>query len=345
MTSNDPSVDLKWMSRAIELAQTVDLSGDINPHVGAVIVDRDGHVVGEGWHQGSGTNHAEVMALAQAGNRAQGATIYSTLEPCSNTGRVGPCTTALIDAGISRVVIGVQDANPVMSGGADVLLQANIEVASGILAEESRALNHTWHFAIENGRPWVSWKVATTLDGFTAASDGSSKWITSEHSRADVQKLRAKVGAIVTGTGTVLADNPLMTVRGASAQPRRLILGKRELPRDLEIFRPTKTGDVATQSNEDIAEALRQLAHEGVHHVLLESGIGLANAAWTRGLIDEVVWYQAPVLLGHGRGSLGDIGVNTIGDAIRFDFQSVERVGVDLKITFRPQSLTRNASK
>ena len=333
------------MQRAITLARSVDLRTDINPHVGALVVDSSGQIVGQGWHQGSGTNHAEVMALAEAGDKARGATVFSTLEPCSSTGRMGPCTTALIDAGVSRVVIGAIDDNPRMSGGASLLRDAGIDVISGVCANESRALNPTWHFAIENGRPWVTWKVATTLDGFTAAADGSSKWITSDEARADVQLLRASVGAIVTGTGTALADNPALTVRGGSHQPRRVIVGTRELPRDLQVFQPLEGSAPADQYADDITDVLKRLAQDGVHHVLLESGMGLAQAAWTRGLIDEVVWYQAPVLVGVGRGSLGDIGVNTIGDAIRFDFQSVDRIGSDLKVTFLTHAQVKSASK
>ena len=328
------------MQRAITLAKSVDLRTDVNPHVGAIIVDSSGNVVGQGWHQGSGTHHAEVMALAEAGEKAKGATVYSTLEPCSSTGRMGPCTTALIDAGVSRVVIGTIDDNPRMSGGASLLREAGIDVTTGVCVDESLALNSTWHFAIENGRPWVTWKVATTLDGFTAASDGTSKWITSDEARADVQLVRSTVGAIVTGTGTVLADNPALTVRGTLTQPRRVIVGTRELPRDLQVFQEIDGSLPATQHSEDITEVLKHLATEGIHHVLLECGMSLAQAAWNRGLIDEVVWYQAPVLLGTGRGSLGDVGVNTIGDAIRFDFQSVDRIGSDLKITFLTHAQT-----
>lgn len=336
------SIDDTMMQRAIELAKNVDLRQDINPHVGALVVHSDGVIVGQGWHQGSGTAHAEVMALSQAGDRARGATVYSTLEPCSSTGRMGPCTTALIEAGVSRVVIGASDANPVMSGGAEVLRGAGIDVRSGVAEISARGLNPTWHFAIENGRPWVTWKVATTLDGFTAAVDGSSKWITSEEARNDVQLLRAEVGAIVTGTGTVLDDNPSLTVRGATRQPLRVIAGKRELPRDLDVFATTEKGaEPAVQFTEDISEILRHLAADGIHHVLLESGMGLATSAWNRQLIDEVVWYQAPVLLGQGRGALGDLGVNNIGEAQRFDFHSVERIGIDLKVTF----LTRIAQQ
>ena len=342
---NASPVDEAFMRRAIELAHSVDLTHDINPHVGAVIVDPAGDVVGEGWHQGSGTQHAEVMALAQAGDKARGATIYSSLEPCSSTGRMGPCTSALLDAGISRVVIGATDANPRMSGGASVLRDAGVEVVLDVCANEARELNRTWHFAVEQGRPWVTWKVATTLDGFTAAVDGTSKWITGVEARQDVQQLRSRVGAVVTGTGTVLADNPALTVRGADVQPRRVIVGTRVLPRDLQIFQDSESIGPAQQFHEDIRDVFKQLAHEGIHHVLLESGMSLAHSAWTRGLIDEVVWYQAPVLLGNGRGSLGDIGVNTIGDAIRFDFQSVDRIGADLKLTFLTNAHTNNASE
>jgi diaminohydroxyphosphoribosylaminopyrimidine deaminase / 5-amino-6-(5-phosphoribosylamino)uracil reductase len=169
-----------FMSRAIELAGKVDLSRDLNPRVGAVIVDASGNVVGEGWHEGSGTAHAEVMAIAQAGTKSVGATLYCTLEPCNAQGKTGPCTQAVIAAGITKVVIAQTDPHQAMSGGVKTLQDAGIEVEVGVLKEQATLLNASWNFAQQNNRPWVIWKTATTLDGFVAAEDGTSKWITGE---------------------------------------------------------------------------------------------------------------------------------------------------------------------
>ena len=206
-----------FMSRAIELAGKIDLSRDVNPRVGAVIVDTAGNIVGEGWHEGSGTAHAEVMAIAQAGSKSIGATLYCTLEPCNAQGVTGPCAQAVIAAGITKVVVAQTDPHQAMSGGVKTLQDAGIEVEVGLLQEQATALNASWNFAQQNNRPWVIWKTATTLDGFVAAEDGTSKWITGEPARERVQEIRASVGAILTGTGTVLADDPLLTVRSLPA--------------------------------------------------------------------------------------------------------------------------------
>ena len=322
------------MARALELARSVDLSRDVNPHVGAVVVDSDGTVVGEGWHRGSGTKHAEVNAVEAAGERAKGATVYVTLEPCNGTGRQGPCTQALIDAGVTRVVYGQQDPNIEMAGGTAVLRTAGIDVVSGVLADECRALNATWTFAHANARPWVKWKTATTLDGFIAATDGTSKWITGELARAEVQNIRRSVGAIVTGTGTVLADNPAMTVRELpeDQQPLRVIVGSRHIPDDFQIM----TGaNPAITVDADLASVLASLWQERkIHSVLIEAGSSLSTSAWSAGVVDEVFWFQAPVIMGTGIPALTDIDISTMAQVRRFTELDVHRVGLDLLIHF-----------
>ena len=322
------------MARAIELARSVDLSRDVNPHVGAVVVDQHGEVVGEGWHCGSGTKHAEVVAVEAAGERAKGATVYITLEPCNGTGRQGPCSQALINAGVARVVYGHLDPNDAMAGGAAALRAAGIEVIADVLSEECRALNPTWTFAHENGRPWVKWKTATTLDGFIAAEDGTSKWITGELARAEVQNIRRSVGAIVTGTGTVLADNPAMTVREfpVDEQPLRVIIGSRKIPSDFQIM----SGSIpAITIDADLSTVLASLWQERkIHSVLIEAGSSLSTSAWSAGLIDEVFWFQAPVIMGTGIPALADIGVSTMSQVRRFTELDVNRVGLDLLIHF-----------
>ena len=322
------------MKRAIELARSVDLARDVNPHVGAVVVSADGRIIGEGFHRGSGTQHAEVVALENAGAGAQGSTVYVTLEPCNGTGRQGPCTQVLIDAGVARVVFGQQDPNDAMAGGAAALRAAGIDVVAGVLISECRELNATWTFAHTNGRPWVKWKTATTLDGFIAATDGTSKWITGEPARAEVQNIRRSVGAIVTGTGTVLADNPAMTVRDLSAeqQPLRVIVGARAIPADYQIMQGTHP---AITVNEDLPDVLAGLwLNHKIHSVLVEAGSALSTSAWASGLVDEVFWFQAPVIMGTGIPALADIGVSAMVEARRFTELDVNRVGLDLLIHF-----------
>jgi diaminohydroxyphosphoribosylaminopyrimidine deaminase/5-amino-6-(5-phosphoribosylamino)uracil reductase len=322
------------MSRAIELASKVDLSRDINPTVGAVIVDASGTVVGEGWHNGSGTDHAEVMAIAQAGSKAVGATLYCTLEPCNAQGKTGPCAQAVIAAGISKVVIGQADPHQVMSGGIKTLQAAGIEVEVGLLKDSAIALNASWYFAQENNRPWVIWKTATTLDGFVAADDGSSKWITGEPARERVQEIRASVGAILTGTGTVLADDPLLTVRAlpGDQQPVRVIVGDRELPSTAQIFTGTNP---AIRMAGDLSKVIAELWQErGVHKVLVEAGSHVSQSLWSANLVDEVYWFQAPMILGSGKPAIGSFGVNTLANASRFPEYQVDRVGLDLLVHF-----------
>jgi diaminohydroxyphosphoribosylaminopyrimidine deaminase/5-amino-6-(5-phosphoribosylamino)uracil reductase len=322
------------MSRAIELASKVDLSRDINPTVGAVIVDASGTVVGEGWHNGSGTDHAEVMAIAQAGTKAVGATLYCTLEPCNAQGKTGPCAQAVIAAGITKVVIAQADPHRAMSGGVKTLQAAGIEVEVGLLQDSAIDLNASWNFAQENNRPWVIWKTATTLDGFVAAEDGSSKWITGEPARERVQEIRASVGAILTGTGTVLADDPLLTVRALpdDQQPLRVIVGDRELPATSQIFTGTNP---AIRMPGDLSKVITELWQEhGVHKVLVEAGSHVSQSLWSANLVDEVYWFQAPMILGSGKPAIGSFGVNTLANASRFPEYQVDRVGLDLLVHF-----------
>ena len=323
-----------FMSRAIELASQVDLSRDVNPKVGALIVDSAGAVVGEGWHNGSGTDHAEVMAIAQAGSKAAGATLYCTLEPCNAQGKTGPCSQAVIAAGITKVVIGQQDPHQAMSGGVTTLQDAGIEVEVGLLEDACVSLNASWNFAQKNNRPWVIWKTATTLDGFVAADDGSSKWITGDPARERVQEIRASVGAILTGTGTVLADDPLLTVRSLSSdeQPLRVIVGDRELPATLQIFTGEKP---AIRMAGDLAKVIAELWQvHGIHRVLVEAGSHVSQSLWSANLVDEVYWFQAPMVVGSGKPAIGNFGVNTLADASRFPEYQVDRVGLDLLVHF-----------
>ena len=334
MTFVRTGFDDEMMLRACELARIPNLSRDINPSVGAVVVNLAGEVIGQGWHQGSGTDHAEVMALRDAGEYARGAVVYSTLEPCASRGKRGPCTDALIAAGVSRVVYGQSDPNEAMAGGGALLAEAGIEILSGIRATECAAMNASWTFAHNNGRPWVIWKTATTLDGFVAAQDGSSKWITGDLAREHVQKIRSQVGAIVTGTGTVLADDPSLTVKSLQAgnQPLRVIVGTRELPNTSNVF-SDEAGTITFRA--DLVYVLEQLWIEhGIHKVLIEAGPGLSNAAWRNDVVDEVYWFIAPVLLGSGRSVVGDLGLDSLAQAHRFPDYELNRVGLDVVVHF-----------
>ena len=330
--------DLNLLRRAIELARRSPLP-DPNPRVGAVIVSPDGTIVGEGWHHGAGTPPAEIEALTSAGAAARGATAYVSLEPCNHTGRTGPCARALIEAGVVRVVYAQGDPNPQAAGGARTLSEAGVAVTGGLLADEARAINPHWTRSIRSGRPVVTWKVATTLDGRTAAEDGTSQWITSATARADVHRLRAQCGAVVVGTGTALADDPRLTVRHADGtladrQPLRVVVGNRALPptaRVLSDEAPTLL--VRGHSPLTVVKALRE---RGVHHAWLEGGATLAAAFLRAGLIDEIVDYLAPTLLGAGRPMIAPLGAHTLAEAHRFDVADVTRIGPDIRFTLTP---------
>jgi len=221
-----------------------------------------------------------------------------------------------------------------MAGGAAALVTSGVAVTGEVLAAEAEALNKSWTFAHAHGRPWVIWKTATTLDGFVAAADGSSKWITGEQARAQVQDIREIVGAIITGTGTVLADNPLLTARDLAddEQPLRVVVGSRSIPADSHILSGSHPAHVMTG---DISHVLETLWSEHrIHRVLVEAGPGLSRSLWQQGLVDEVFWFQAPVILGQGQHVIGDIGVGTLDAASRFSDYSVNRVGLDVVIHF-----------
>ncbi|MEL4505730.1 bifunctional diaminohydroxyphosphoribosylaminopyrimidine deaminase/5-amino-6-(5-phosphoribosylamino)uracil reductase RibD [Luteococcus sp. H138] len=333
-----PTHERVAMQRALELAARGP-EADPNPRVGCVLLDADGATVGEGWHEGAGTDHAEVMALKAAGPAARGATAVVTLEPCNHTGRTGPCAQALISAGVARVVFSQGDPTAQASGGATTLRSAGVPAQHGLMAQEAAALNQTWTFAQQTGRPWVSWKFAATLDGRSAAVDGTSQWITGEPMRQAMNARRAACGAVVVGTGTVLSDDPRLTVRGAQdrpvgRQPLRVVVGDRPVPTEARVrgtdgrFRQFPGGKPR--------EVLQSLAQQGIHHVWLEGGPALAAAWWRVGVIDEVICCLAPALLGAGKAAVADLGIGTIADIARLRLVDVERHGDDLALTLNP---------
>lgn len=323
------------MERALHLAATAGVPLGPNPRVGCVLLDPAGRTIAEGLHRGAGTPHAEADALARAGVAARGATAVVSLEPCNHTGRTGPCARALVTAGIRRVVFAQADPNPVAAGGAATLAEAGIEVVGGVLAEQARALNEPFTIAATLGRPMVTWKVASTLDGRVAAADRTSRWITGEAARREVHRLRAEVDAVLVGTGTALADDPALTVRDedgtlARHQPVRVVMGTRRLPPGAALR--DGTAPLLEYPTHDPREVLADLLARDIQHVLLEGGPTLAAAFVRAGLVDRVIWYLAPALLGAGPLAVGDLGVPTIGAAIRLEIRGIAQVGQDVRV-------------
>lgn len=332
------SAEVAAMRRALVLAQNPGVPLGPNPRVGCVLLDADGAVVAEGYHRGAGHPHAEIDALTSAGERARGTTAVVTLEPCNHTGRTGPCADALLVAGVARLVYAQRDTNPVARGGGEALRTAGVDVEGGVLADEARAVNPIWTFAVENGRPYVTWKYAATLDGRSAAADGSSRWITSPEARADVHRLRAECDAILVGTGTVLADNPHLTVRDVAGQaldvgrqPLRVVIGLRTVPADAAVL--DDAAETLVLNTREPGEVLKRLLARDRQHVLLEGGPTLAGAFLREGLVDRVIAYFAPAFLGAGPAALSDAGVGTIADAIRLEITDMARVGPDVRLT------------
>lgn len=329
------------MREAIRLAQLPPGPWGGNPRVGCVIVSPEGEVVGTGAHEGAGTPHAEVAALAVAGARARGAAAVVTLEPCAHSGRTGPCTTALIEAGVARVFYASSDPNPLAAGGAQALESAGITVEGGVLAAEARAINEKWLAAMALGRPYVTLKIASTLDGQAAAADGTSRWITGPAAREQVHRLRSEHDVVLVGTGTVIADDPDLTDRRPDAkhQPQRVVLGSRPIPVGARL----DDDDVWRLTTHDVLEALSDLFGRGVRSVLVEGGPTVAGAFISADLVDHVVWFVAPALLGRGMPSVEGLAVATIGEAVRWTPIAVAAVGDDVRIDLSPTKHGRNA--
>lgn len=317
-------MDADRMQAALQLAADVHGAVGPNPRVGCVIVDVHGEVVGAGAHLGTGTPHAEAVALAAAGDRARAGTAYVTLEPCNHHGRTPPCAQALISAGVARVVYAVADPTAA-SGGADTLRAAGIEVELRESPQTQQFLQ-PWLFAVTHGRPFVTYKVASSLDGKVAAADGTSKWITGEAARDWAHaNLRATVDAIAVGSGTLRADVPQLTVRGVEVvkQPGRYVLGE-----------ATAEGFTALPGH-DPAAALTSMYEDGVRHLLLEGGPTVGAAFLAAGLVDELVWFVAPLLLGTGTAAVGDIEVATLSQAQRWHVMQTQQIGSDVLIRMR----------
>lgn len=327
------------MSQALSLAARGPRG--LNPQVGAIILSPTGEILAEGWHRGAGTAHAEVDALSKlTPAETTGATAVVTLEPCNHTGRTGPCSQALIDAGVIRVLYALDDPGDASSGGSDRMRSAGLDVVSGVEADAAHDLIADWLTVQRLGRPHVTVKWAQSLDGRAAASDGTSQWITGPVARADVHARRAQADAIVVGTGTVLADDPALTARDGDAlfphQPIPVVIGSRPPPADAAVHRHPLAP--IFYDTHDLASVLADLRDQGVQRVFVEGGPTLASAFLAAGLADTVLAYLAPVLLGGERLALADIGVGTIADARRLRIDEWVPLGEDLLAVARVTS-------
>jgi diaminohydroxyphosphoribosylaminopyrimidine deaminase/5-amino-6-(5-phosphoribosylamino)uracil reductase len=330
------------MNRALVLALKGPVTG-INPQVGAVILNAAGEVIGEGYHKGSGTDHAEVVALKAALSGKEklepGATAVVSLEPCNHTGKTGPCAVALIEAGVSKVVFASSDPGDQSSGGSETLRAAGVEVESGIFIERANQQSRVWLTATKNKRPFVSLKWASSIDGRAAAQDGTSKWISGAESRADAHRRRSEVDAILIGTGTAIIDDPELTARKEDGslyehQPLRVVVGERELSSDLRLF--NQNAETLTMKTQSIHGALSELYEKGIKHVLVEGGPTLASRFVQLDLVDEFVIYLAPKLLGGDKLAIGSIDVPGIEQAKVLEFTEVTKLGSDIQVIARP---------
>lgn len=359
---NFSATDHAMMARALRLAERGAYTTRPNPMVGCVLAHGD-QVVGEGWHQRAGEPHAEVLALQAAGERAKGATAYVTLEPCAHTGKTGPCADALVAAGVARVVGAMRDPFPQVDGAGFTRLQAaGIGVESGLMEVQARALNRGWLSLLERGRPWVRIKLATSLDGRSALASGDSKWISGEASRLDGHKWRARAGAIITGAGTVLADDPSLTVRLGDdtpfVAPLRVVLdpGLATVARGhvregdaptLYLHAPNakpprgltaQVASVAVNNGRfDLPAVLKLLAERGINEVQLEAGATLAGGFLTAGLVDEILLYVAPVLLGERARPLFDgLHIDTMAQKLNLAIVESRTIGSDVRLLLQP---------
>jgi diaminohydroxyphosphoribosylaminopyrimidine deaminase/5-amino-6-(5-phosphoribosylamino)uracil reductase len=335
MMTATTTTELEAMRHALSLAAHGPAWG-INPRVGAVILSPAGEIIAEGWHRGAGTPHAEVDALSKLGpGEARGATAVVTLEPCNHYGRTGPCSEALIAAGVARVVYSVSDPGVASSGGGERLREAGVEVEGGLLADEVESFLRVWLTATRLGRPFVSVKWASTLDGRAAAADGSSQWITGTAARQRVHEQRELADAIVVGTGTVIADDPSLTARGDAGellphQPVPVVIGERGIPSG------AKLADAIEMRSHDLPGILRDLFGRGIRHAYVEGGPTLASAFIAAGLVDEFLIFLAPALLGGPMLAVGDLGVSSMAGIHALHIDSIEQLGEDLLVTARP---------
>lgn len=358
------AADHDFMERALQLAELGLATTTPNPRVGCVVV-RDDAIVGEGWHRRAGEPHAEVLALAQAGARARGATVYLTLEPCNHQGRTPPCVDALLEARVGRVIAAMEDPNPAVNGrGLERLRAGGVDVRCGLLQQEARELNIGFVSRMARGRPWVRLKVAASLDGRTALPDGRSQWITGEAARTDGHAWRARACAVLTGIGTVRDDNPQLTVRlvQASRQPLRVLVDSRfevnpaarileggstlvvcALDEQARVAKTAALNEMGcevislpgAQGKVDLAALLRELARRGINELHVEAGYRLNGSLLREDCVDELLVYMAPTLLGNSMGLADLPAPESLERRLVLHWQSVDRIGDDLRLVAR----------
>ena len=342
MATSSPAEYEAAMKRALELATRGPRTGP-NPQVGCVLLDSSRNIVAEGWHEGSGTPHAEIMALenlSRSGVSPQGLTAVVTLEPCAHTGKTGPCAEALLNAGIATVVYAVSDPGDISGGGANILSDAGVEVIAGVERSSGEALVERWLHSVSVSRPWVTLKWAMSLDGRTAAADGTSQWITGEETRTKVHHDRSEHDAIIVGINTVLVDNPLLTARTPEGdlyphQPLAIVMGHREVPQDALIRE--HPGGFEHVNDHDVQALLTSLGERDIRSVYVEGGATLASAFLAEGLVDELYITMGPMLLGGPNVAITDLGVSTMADAHHLSITDIQRLGEDIVLTARPQ--------
>lgn len=333
------------MDLALKLAYQGMQGVGANPMVGCVI-EKEGNIIAQGYHQTFGEAHGEINALEQINHQAKDATLYVTLEPCSHHGKTPPCAQAVINSGVSKVIIATLDPNPLVSGkGVAMLKNAGVEVVVGLLEQQAQQLNRGFIKRMKTGAPFVTCKIAMSLDGKTSMNSGESKWITGPNARVDVQKLRSQNQAIMTGSGTILSDNPSMTVRlnGIDASPIRVVIDSRNqiIDRTLNIFSIDATTQIFNANNSklnpagkiDLKDVLLQLGSQGINTVLLEAGPGLTGAMIQGNFVDEFIIYTAPVLMGSDANSMADLSIASMADKINLAISDVRMIDQDIRIT------------
>jgi len=337
-------IEFSAMALAVELAGRGAGTVLPNPVVGCVVISPSGEVVGRGWHDHAGGPHAEIVALADAGAAASGATAVVTLEPCNHTGRTGPCSLALIAAGVAKVVVAVRDPSPMAAGGIETLRAAGVLVVECESSSAAEDINRVWLSATRLGRPFVTFKAGMTIDGRVAAADGTSRWITSAESRSDVHRLRSEVDTIMVGIGTVLADDPLLTVRNfqgglVGTQPLRVVVdSKGRTPSGARVRNadaPTMVVTGIDGASVDLPAMMADLYAKGRRHVLLEGGPRLASGMIDAGLVDEIIVYVAPLILGCGSSVLDGGGAMTLTQAHTAELMATDRFGPDVRLRYR----------
>lgn len=341
--------DYQMMTKAIRFAKKGKYTASPNPIVGCVIT-KNKKIISYGYHKKAGAPHAEVNAINNANQNIENSTMYITLEPCSHYGRTPPCADAIVTAGIKKVIIATLDPNPKVTGlGVDILKNANIKVKTGLLANKAQSLNKGFFKRMVSKRPYITCKIAMSLDGKIALSSGESKWITSKYSRLDVQKLRARSDAILTGVNTVIYDNPNLTVRDIKAKaPIRVILDTKNKTKgkNLNIFSNNAKTLIFNNKNTktdlnngklDLKDVVTKLAKLEINNVLLETGPKLAGSMLKKGLIDEFIIYIAPILMGSSAKSMLDIKIDKMLDKINLDIKNIQMIANDIKITALPR--------